>query len=72
MDNEEEVNWSVFDINPYNDDEDVSKKQVIDEYKKFKGTPRQFAEELDTRFGYSGAMCEIVKNWCTEYDNSLK
>lgn len=25
----QQVNWSIFDINPYNDDEDVSKEQVI-------------------------------------------
>lgn len=60
----QQVNWSIFDINPYNDDEDVSKKQVITEFKKFGGSPEDFASELARRFEYSGFMCELVEDWC--------
>lgn len=60
----QQVNWSIFDINPYNDNEDVSKKQVITEFKKFDGSPGAFASELARRFGYSGFMCELVEDWC--------
>ena len=60
----QQVNWSIFDLNPYNDNEDVSKKQVITEFKKFDGSPEAFASELARRFGYSGFMCELVEDWC--------
>lgn len=60
----QQVNWSIFDLSPYNDNEDVSKKQVITEFKKFDGSPEAFASELARRFGYSGFMCELVEDWC--------
>lgn len=59
-----QVNWSVFDIDPYNDDEDVSKEQVVTEFKKYDGSPEEFAQELARRFEYSGFMCEIIEDWC--------
>lgn len=70
--NNTEVNWSVFDISPTNDNEDVTKEQIIEEYKKFDGTPREFAKELVKRFGYSGTMSVLVEDWCTDYDNYYK
>ena len=60
----QQVNWSIFDLNPYNYNEDVSKKQVITEFKKFDGSPEDFASELARRFGYSRFMCELVRDWC--------
>jgi len=59
----DKVNWDIFNIDPEDDDSDVSKQQVIEEFSKFDGTPREFVMELDKRFGYSGMMCEIVENW---------
>lgn len=70
--NNDEVNWDIFDIDPDDDSSDVSRTQVITEYKKFKGTPREFVIELDHRFGYSGMMCEIVEDWCTQADKEGK
>lgn len=57
------VNWKIFDIDPWNDDEDVSKAQVIEEFKKYKGNESQFESELSKRFGWSGMMLDIVNVW---------
>lgn len=59
------VNWKIFDINPWNESEDVSRSQVEAEFKKYSGTTSEFATELADRFGWSGAMCEIVEGWLT-------
>lgn len=66
------VNWSVFDMDPNDDKSDVSRKQVLEEYAKYDGSPSEFARELDKRFGYSGMMCEIVEDWCTQADKEGK
>lgn len=41
------VNWNIFDINPLDESQDVSKSQLQAEFKKYDGTPREFAIELD-------------------------
>lgn len=59
-----EVNWSLFDINPFDDDDkDVSRSQVLDEFAKYDGNADDFVDELADRCNYSGAMCDIVRNW---------
>lgn len=60
------VNWGIFDIDPYDDSQDVSKTQLIEEFNKFNGTPEEFVKELDRRYGWSGAMCEIALSWLKE------
>lgn len=63
MNNNNAVNWSVFDIDPYKEEQDVTKRQVLEQYAKYSGTPKEFAKELARRFEYSGAMCELVIQW---------
>lgn len=59
-----EVNWSLFDINPFDDDDkDVSRSQVLDEFAKYDGNADDFVDELANRYNYSGAMCDIVRTW---------
>lgn len=59
----EKVNWKIFDIDPWDDSQDVSRGQVVAEFKKYKGTPSEFCSELSRRFEWSGMMCEIVEKW---------
>lgn len=61
-----DVNWKIFDIDPWDDSQDVSKSQLQAEYKKYGGSPRNFALELDRRFGWSGMMCELAEQWAKE------
>ena len=46
MNNTEDVNWEIFDIDPLDDSQDVSRSQVVSEFKKYAGTPSEFAGEL--------------------------
>lgn len=63
MKNNEQVNWQIFDIDPWDDSQDVSRSQIEAEFKKYFGTASEFAGELAERFGWSGMMCEIVEGW---------
>ncbi|RRG11662.1 MAG: hypothetical protein DUD35_05510 [Lactobacillus sp.] len=57
------VNWEIFDIDPWDDSQDVSRSQTVHEFKKYDGTPAEFANELAKRFEWSGEMCLIVEGW---------
>lgn len=63
MKTNEQINWKIFDIDPWDDSQDVSRSQVVSEFRKYAGTSAEFAGELATRFGWSGTMCEIVEGW---------
>lgn len=56
----EKVNWEIFDIDPWDDSQDVSRSQILHEYSKYDGSPEDFADELAKRFEWSGMMCETV------------
>lgn len=61
--NNNTVKWSIFDIDPYDDSQDVTKRQVLEQYANYSGTAEEFAKELAHRFEYSGAMCELIVKW---------
>lgn len=63
MKTNKQVNWEIFDIDPLDDSQDVSRSQVVSEFKKYAGTRVEFAGELADRFGWSGMMCAIVEGW---------
>jgi len=61
------VNWKIFDIDSWNE-EDVSKTQVVEEFKKFNGNSKEFEKELAKRCQWSGFMLEIVDYWLGEVE----
>lgn len=70
MSNSEDVNWKLFDIDPWDDSQDVSRSQVVSEFKKYAGTRVEFAGELAERFGWSAMMCAIVEGWLAGDENN--
>lgn len=65
----EPVNWSIFNIDPWNGSQDVTKAQLQAEFKKYSGTPREFAKQLAFRFEWSGYMCDLAEQWAGQVDN---
>lgn len=58
-----QVNWKIFDIDPWDDNQDVTRRQTVNEYKKFNGSSRDFTSVLAKDYGWSGAMCVMVEDW---------
>jgi hypothetical protein len=46
--NNNTVNRSVFDINPYDDSQDVSRTQILTEYAKYDGTKSNLQKNLQS------------------------
>ena len=66
-----DVDWAKFDISPKDHSKKVTGNDILEVYKQYDGNRYQFAGEFDTRFAYSGAMCEWIENICEKYDKSV-
>ena len=65
------IDWTKFAISPKDHKHKVTGNDILEVYKQYDGNPYQFAGEFDSRFSYSGAMCEWVERICKDYDESV-